>query len=190
MSQNHHATIFQADRSDSQVQGQYSMSPSSPSRARAHLSTCTLTHTRATMKLSAHRRSERHACPGSHRCCWRARHRQRAPSAPRSRLSLTKTDAERALPHRRRRRLRAAGGRRMAASAAELLAEDARMTAGADSRPVGRGGGLKQPPGRRSVAETSVMRLPRRDAKPDLQRQPPGWWQRPGHHSLKWAAKK
>ena len=40
----------------------------------------------------------------------------------------------------------------MAAAAAELLAEDARMTAGADSRPVGRGGGLKQPPGRRSVA--------------------------------------
>ena len=40
----------------------------------------------------------------------------------------------------------------IAAAAAELLAEDARMTAGADSRPVGRGGGLKQPPGRRSVA--------------------------------------
>ena len=31
------------------------------------------------------------------------------------------------------------------------------------------------------LEETSVMRLPRRDAKPDLQRQPPGWWQRPGH---------
>ena len=47
----------------------------------------------------------------------------------------------------------------MAAAAAELLAEDARMTAGADSRPVGRGGGLKQLPGRRSVACCSARGL-------------------------------
>ena len=45
----------------------------------------------------------------------------------------------------------------MAAAAAELLAEDARMTAGADSRPVGRGGGLKQPPGHRSLACCSAV---------------------------------
>ena len=92
------------------------MSPSSPSRARAHLSTCTLTHTRATTNLSAHRRSERHACPGSHRCCWRARHRQRAQSAPRSRLlGHENARSARSRAHRRnrrRRRFRPPGGRR------------------------------------------------------------------------------
>ena len=46
----------------------------------------------------------------------------------------------------------AAFGPRVVAAAADLLAKDARMTAGEVSMPVGRGGGLKQPPGRRSVA--------------------------------------
>ena len=46
----------------------------------------------------------------------------------------------------------AAFGPWVAAAAAELLAKDARMTAGEVSMPVGRGGGLKEPPGRRSVA--------------------------------------
>jgi hypothetical protein len=46
----------------------------------------------------------------------------------------------------------AAFGSRVAAAAAELLAKDASMTAGEVSKPVGRGGGLKQPPDRRAVA--------------------------------------
>ena len=76
----------------------------------------------------------------------------RAALAPLSDENARRARSRAHCRNRRRRRLRAAGGRPMAAAAAELLAEDARMTAGADSRPVGRGGGLKQPPGRHSVA--------------------------------------
>ena len=46
----------------------------------------------------------------------------------------------------------------MAAAAAELLAKDARMAAGEVCIPVGKGGGLKQSPGRRSVACCSGLR--------------------------------
>ena len=76
----------------------------------------------------------------------------RAALAPLSDESARRARSRAHCRNRRRRRLRAAGGRPMAAAAAELLAKDARMTAGEVSMPVGRGGGLKQPPGRRSVA--------------------------------------
>jgi len=79
-----------------------------------------------------------------------------APAARAVRAALTplsdETARQRAAARTAAIAAAAAFGPRVAAAAAELLAEDARMTAGADSRPVGRGGGLKQPPGRRSVA--------------------------------------
>ena len=76
----------------------------------------------------------------------------RAALAP---LSDENARRARSRAHRRHRLAIAAAaafGPRVAAAAAELLAKDARMAAGEVCIPVGKGGGLKQSPGRRSVA--------------------------------------
>ena len=66
-------------------------------------------------------------------------------------FSDTRTRALRAAARTAAIAAAAAFGPRVVAAAADLLAKDARTTAGEVSMPVGRGGGLKQPPGRRSI---------------------------------------
>ena len=81
----------------------------------------------------------------------------RSPRLARA-FSDTRTRALRAAARTAAIAAAAAFGPRVVAAAADLLAKDARMTAGEVSMPVGRGGGLKQPPGRRSVACCSGIR--------------------------------